>query len=430
MRLFKIFLCSLVLNTVSGCIHVNPPPPVDRTAEYLAICSALWQSELGRPIDESAIPGCVQTLKNGATPQSIKDYLDNSDEGKAYAQSLLHVDPSSIPLAQLAAIRGAMWTARLDVPYGPRPNQSDNILAMDFYQLYDKPTRARMLRYYHDVKGYTHAVTGPLSGTDCYHEQYPCHDASNPGWFPQDGPPSQEQWDFYLDAMQEWWDAGVAPIFFIHPDGWTFEHTRDAFTPLLAQPRAQRLIRIAVGSGWEPAGYEWSSCTWTLYAQWVRATLPNALSLIHTGAKPDGSPYDAPVGTDARCNDNGTPNGRGWARITPYLHGWLIQNGPFRESPAQNPSLAREFGAQFKGDGDGAVFHSPAWHFLNGVAEWPRGSAWGPGIPVRLYNAEVTSYMAYWRNLAEEVSQAWGDLAMASGADGYLDGGTVAVPVR
>src|SRR5204863_3509802 len=130
--------------------------------------------------------------------------------------------------------------ARLNIPYGPRPNQDDNILAMDFYQLYDARTRARMLVRYHDVDGYTHAVTGPVSGTDCYHGQYPCHDPNNPGWFPQEGPPSQAQWGFYLDALQEWWDHGVAPIAFIKPDGWTFEQTRDAFTPLLSQSRAQQ----------------------------------------------------------------------------------------------------------------------------------------------------------------------------------------------
>jgi len=32
-----------------------------------------------------------------------------------------HVDPSTIPLGELARVRGAMWSARLDLPFGPRP---------------------------------------------------------------------------------------------------------------------------------------------------------------------------------------------------------------------------------------------------------------------------------------------------------------------
>lgn len=421
---FRIVLCSLLLNV--ACVHSGrPPAPPDRTAEYAATCSALWLSELGRPIDSEALADCIKNAKAGQTAEQIKAFLDSTDEHANYVLSLQHVDPSRISLEMLAAIRGAMWTARLDIPYGPRPNQPDNILAMDFYQLYDPYTRARMLERYHDDKGYTHAVTGPLSGTDCYHNQYPCHDQSNPGWFPESGAPSQAQWDFYLDAMQEWWDAGIAPIFFAKPDGWTIEQTRAAFSPLLLQPRAQKLIRIIVPAGWEPTRYEWSSCTWTLFAQWAREVLPKALMLIHTV-----NDVDAPVGTDARCNDNGKPNGDGWARIAPYVHGWLIQNGPYRESPSQNPTLAREFAAQFMSEGDGQMHHSAAWHFAHGILGWPKGSAWGPDIPLRLYNAENTSYNAYWHNLPEWVSEAWGDLAIASGSDGYLDGGTVTVPLR
>jgi hypothetical protein len=59
-----------------------------------------------------------------------------------------------------------------------------------------------------------------------------------------------------------------------------------------------------------------------------------------------------------------------------------------------------------------------------------RESAWGPGIPILLYAGEQTAYMSYWKNLPEAASRAWGDLAIASGADGYLDGGTVTVPRR
>lgn len=332
-----------------------------------------------------------------------------------------HVDPSGIPLEQLAVIRGAMWPqtqgACGNLSIGPRPGDPTNIFATVFLAEYSKSDADCMLRELHETRGYTNSVAGPLVDSDGYHGV----------WTPNDW---RTKFDAFLDMLQVLWDAKLAPVVFLHPDGWTFEQTRDQLTPLLRQPRAQRLIRIAVGSGWEPAGYEWSSCTWTLYAKWVRETLPNALSLIHNAVKADGSPYDAPVGTDSLCDDNGRPNGEGWQRIAPYLHGFLIQFGPFSGSPASQPTLAREFAAQFMANGPGADVHGFRWHFVNGVSGWPTGSAWGQNQPLLLYAAEMTAYNRFWRGMSEADGNAWGDLAIRAGADGYLDGGTVAVAVR
>jgi hypothetical protein len=322
-----------------------------------------------------------------------------------------HVDPSGIPLGELARIRGAMWSVRLNLPLGPRPGKDDNILATDFFEDYGADDQARILDAYKG-RGYTHVVVGPLVDSDGYHGLYPPHD-----W-------RGAEFERFLDELQVFWDAGLTPIVFVHPDGWTFEQTRDTFTPLLQSERAQRLIRIVVPSGWEPTRYEWSSQTWTAYARWARETLPNALVLIHTVTD-----VDAPVGTDAKGDDNGRPNAEGWARIAPFIHGWLIQNGPYETAPSANPPLAREFCAQFKADGDGAELHSVAWHF-KGAGGWTRDSAWGKGVPILLYAAEHTAYSSFWQNLPEASSRPWGDLAMSCGADGYLDGGTVDVPRR
>lgn len=339
-----------------------------------------------------------------------------------WALQSAHVDPSAIPLPTLAAIRGAMWPqtqgACGNLSIGPRPGDPTNIFATVFLTEYSKAEADCMLRELHEVRGYTTAVAGPLVDSDGYHGV----------WQPNDW---RTKWDAFLDMLQVLWDAHLAPVVFLHPDGWTFEQTRDQLTPLLLQPRAQRLIRIAVGSGWEPAGYDWSSCTWTLYAQWVRTTLPNALSLIHNQAKDDGSPYDAPVGTDKLCDDNGKPNGAGWTRIAPYLHGFLIQYGPFSGKPtdAANVATARAFAAQYTPNGVGADEHGFRWHFVNGEAGWPQGSAWGQTVPLMLYYGEGTAYNRFWRGMQEADGLLWGDLAMQGGADGYLDGGTVPVPV-
>lgn len=336
----------------------------------------------------------------------------NLPKARVYGGGTSGLTPDS-PLEDLARIRGAMWSVRAAVPYGPRPNQPDNIVALDYLEFYDASARATALPAY-TSRGYTHAVSGPPIDPDGYHGQFP----------QEPGPMTQAIWDRQLDALEALWSAGLAPIFFLHPDGWTFEQTRDTLTPYLQQPRAQRLIRIIVPTGWEPTRYDWSSVTWALFCQWAKDMLPNALRLIHTV-----SDVDAPVGTDARYDDNGKPNAAGWARVAPLIHGWLIQNGPYDTAPSANPDLAKNFGGQFKSDAEGAELHSIAWHFKS-AGGWTRDSAWGAGIPICLYDAECTAYESYWKNLPEASGRAWGDLAMASGADGYLDGGTVDVPRR
>jgi hypothetical protein len=224
-------------------------------------------------------------------------------------------------LRELAAIRGAMWSARWSGPalppysMGPRPYQPTNILAMDYYEWYPPELRAQMRAIY-KLRNYRHAVTGPLVDGGYRPGMYP----------PQLTVPTQAQFNHYLDCMQEWWDDGIAPIHFMHPDGWTFEQTRDQLTALYSQPRAKRLLRILVPTGWEPTRYDWSSYTWAMFGRWARDINPEALILLHTV-----SDADCPVGKDNHGDDTpDIPNwGRVWARIVPNIHGWLIQNGPY-----------------------------------------------------------------------------------------------------
>lgn len=305
--------------------------------------------------------------------------------------SSLHVDPSSFPFGDLARVRGAMWSARLAVPFGPRPGRPDNVIATAYFDAYSPADQTRIIAAL-KLRGYTHVVVGPLVDVGGYHHQFPPHDWRGAAF------------DRFLDQLQTFWDNGLDPVVFIHPDGWTFERTRDEFTPLLKTERAQRLIRIVVPSGWEPTRHGWSSCTWSAFADWARQTLPNALVLIHTVAD-----ADAPSGSDARCRDASAADA--WARVAPHIHGWLIQNGPFTTAPVGDSALARGFAAHFR-------------------ANPTRDSAWGPGVPILLYAGEQTAYSSYWKDLPEAASRAWGDLAMAAGADGYLDGGTVDVPRR
>lgn len=369
----------------------------------------------------------IVSAPNFVTTGAHIDVLNTHDSTKHNIVVLpsTDVDPSRFTLSDLAAINGAMWP-RANIcadapilPFGIRPNQPDNIIATTYFDNYTSQQQEDIARCLKSV-GKTHVVVGGLVDWWAYHGQYSGHDYSTDAGFEK-----------FLDLHQWFYNHGLKPVTFIHQDGATLADTQTMMRRLVAaHPRARQLIRIVVMSGWEPAKYEWSSCTWAGYVALGRELFPNALHLIHTV-----SDVDAPVGTDALCNDddhvwNPGGNGAGWARvISAGLHGWLIQNGPYPGGPDGSRQTA-EFAAQFKVDGDGATYHGAAWHFA-GNAGWPTFSAWGQNTPICLYNAEATAYEAYWSNRPSEADRAaWGNLAVQSGACGALDGVSVPVPIR
>ena len=140
------------------------------------------------------------------------------------------VDPSRIPLETLAKIRGAMWP-QMACSLGPRPGAADNILATDFITDYPPDEQASAIAWLKQ-QGYTHVVVGPIVDSDGYHGIWTPHD-----W--------RTNFEGFLDMLETFWAANLAPICFIHPDGWTLEQTQ-ALTPLFQSARAQRLMRIVV----------------------------------------------------------------------------------------------------------------------------------------------------------------------------------------
>jgi hypothetical protein len=348
------------------------------------------------------------------------------------------VDPSTIPLEQLAAIRSAMWAlgplgstpqsallkdgstcAVADLQLGPRPGQADNVIATGFFLNYTEHQQDCIIAEL-VARGYTHVVMGPLVDSDGYHGMWAAND-----W-------RGANFSRFLDAAQKFWNGGLAPLVFISPDNWTLEQNIAEFTPLLSQPRAQKLLRIIIPHGWEPARYGTSSCTWALFGQWIRTTMPTALVGIHTE-----SDADAPVGTDARCNDddhNWNPGGNaaGWARVTPFFHFWYSQSGAF-DNPTgtggdrEHPELTnfQNWYRQF----DPTVKGSYRDRFEHGYAGWPTSSAWGDGKPLRVMCGEFSAYWRFWQHRTEAEAVQWGNACMAAGSYGYGDGGSVPVPV-
>ncbi len=322
-----------------------------------------------------------------------------------------HVDPSKFSFAELAHVRGGMWTPRLNIGYGPRPFQPSNILAMDFYEYYDGPTRARMIAAYKD-RGYTHAVTGPMVDLGGYHGQYPSTDIRIGG---------QVLWDWYLDAMQEWWDAGLVPIHFVHPDGWSLEDM-GVLLKWYQQPRAQKLLRVTVWTGWEPTRYAWPNAYWNAFLDQALSVMPHALKLVHTV-----SDCDALTGGD---DDKTLPNGNAtaWQRSAPRLHGWLTQYAGYFDpiDERADPRWPAQY-QQFKVNMPAAL--SDLHHRFRGAFGWPSDSLWGIGQALKVYLGEDASWPDYWLDWPESESLDLGDLAIRNGqVDGFLDGGRVSVP--
>lgn len=329
-----------------------------------------------------------------------------------------HVDPSKFSLQELARIRGAMWTVRGPWRFGPRPGDPSNITALEYIHSYgDDPSRLseeqrRMLDTYKGL-GYKTCCFGPPQDPS-YRDQYPTRD-----WTVS--PTEFERW---LDWVQLFWDEGLTPIIFLHGDGETFEQTRDRFTPLIQNnERAKRLLRVVVPTGWEPTRYGWSVNTWIEFCKWAGELLPDALILIHT--VPD---VDAPGGTDERGNDDGRGNDKVWADIVPYIHGWLTQSEAFadpdKHSDPNHPEMTQfdSWAAMFDKNCQWSYYN----RFHNGYANWPTNSKWG-NEPIKIYAAEYCSYWNYHDNRPYEEGVKWGDRAMAVGADGYLDSGSVEV---
>jgi hypothetical protein len=359
------------------------------------------------------------------------------------AEAPTRVDPSAIPLRQIAAIRGAMWTVRGPWKYGPRgpgpafperpdqPRDPTNITALEYLYAYGNPyepfepggafnlndeQQAMLERYCSD--GYTHACIGPVTAQS-YRGHYPDFLFDTPSLF-----------ESFLDWLECFWVHGLCPIVFLHPDGWNLQQTQDLYEPLIRNnTRAQKLMRCIVPSGWEPAKYEWSSQTWASYMRWGHDILPNALILLHT--VPD---VDAPGGTDENGDDNGAPGGNAgvWERVAPYIHGWLHQASSF-ENPDEHGDANHPEKSNYDNWAD--LFSRDCsygfWQrFHNGYAGWPTNSLWGDDEPIYLYSGEFCSYWEYHNNRPYEEGVGWGDRSVSVGADGYLDSGFKVVPQR
>jgi hypothetical protein len=318
-------------------------------------------------------------------------------------------------LAQLSRFKGAMWTARAPLPFGPRPGAADNCICVDYFEHYSPADRNTIKMEYSEKRGLWTAPMGPMCDPG-YHGQLPASDwRSNP--------------DAYFDAVDELQTAlrthgpQGAVVQFVRPDrgcfglDWTVDDLNRELGGIFASPRCQSLFNV-VCLGWEPGPrYYYDNAWWVQMTDWLAQTFPNALRLIHMV-----SDCDSPVGGDD--DKKGISNGQGWANLAHNIHGYLAQYGGYVNDGVTGPTVA-EFMPDFQN-----ALNDMQDRFDTGRSGWPRFSAWGDNMPVRVYAGEYAAFRAYWGNDPEAHSIELGNGAMHTKCYGYLDGGSADVPLR
>lgn len=308
-----------------------------------------------------------------------------AQEGPSLEMTQSGVDPFSIPTEELLNFRGSIWTARAKVPFGPRPMQDDNILAMDYFESYNDADQQTMLEGYVKQRGYRHAPFGALID-EGYHGQYPGVDfRTNPAW--------------YAGVMQKMWNGGAYPVLFMSPNNWSHEDCENILTPIYQMPEFQRVVRLVVPYGWEPGGYNISNADWVRRFQWARRCFPNAIMGIHMIAD-----FDAPIGGNDGAPIGSMTKQEAWTNVA-------------------------NAGAQFFLDQVAGYINGPevpTQAFIDGMSERVRYFVqhfrdWG--IDLSYIGGEYAAYADYWQNFNEKYAVQIGKLCMDNGARGFFDGG-------
>jgi hypothetical protein len=380
---------------------------VDRLVEFHGLADALCHVELGRlpshtPGDPVAEIICLQALQ-GQTGEQIQAWLHAQPEAVAYRTKPEHFDPYSMSREALLAIRGALFSVKAKTSIGVRPGQVDNIASTGYFPAYGEADRTVTIDAY-KARGYTHGPVGPFIDPG-YHGQF------QPVDFRDDADRDRVE-----RALQAVWDAGLIPVVFVTPDGWTVDQLK-TLEPIYRSETWQRLCRI-VCNGFEQQGskYGWSNQQYVEYLSWLRDVFPTSIRLLHTVAD-----IEAPVGNGDDTSKPGMSNGECWGRVTPLIHGWLHQsNALFTPNHVDPGGDGRTDEAHWYDLWDASKPASLVSRFRHGVAGWPTTSA--NGGPLKVYAGEFASFAVYWQNASEDVARDHGAKAVQLGADGSLDG--------
>ena len=278
------------------------------------------------------------------------------------------------------------------VPFGPRPGASNNVVFSAEYTNpgYTAADRA-VMRSLAKAKGYVQWPLNPLVSHG-YSGRYP-----NADW--------RGNVDGYLDRVEELWNAGFIPVFFLLPDiggdscadGRSIDRAcvERVYTPLFTSPRFQALTRVVV-LAWEP---EYSASDWQWGIQYQARIFPKAKWAIHF-----------PTGHAAPCRGEELMEGGGtilneaacYLPIAAKLHFVLQQNTFTFTGDEIEPGRTAE-----------QQFLYNLWdmgrRFTDGYAGWPTAGAAGH---IRTVAFEWGSYSVTSHPEELERAERWGAMAL------------------
>ncbi len=84
-------VATFALLLVVSCRSARPYTPFDQ-AHFIKVCRAIWQEELGRPIDPIGLEGCLDQARSGRIAEQIRADVQNSSEWIAR-----HAEPPPAP---------------------------------------------------------------------------------------------------------------------------------------------------------------------------------------------------------------------------------------------------------------------------------------------------------------------------------------------
>jgi hypothetical protein len=318
-----------------------------------------------------------------------------SPENQNRPDAILTKNIPNYTIDQLRSLRAAIGTMKMNLPYGPRPNQDDNVFFGPAYPIYDYNDRMRIIAKLEE-HNYTHLIIGPIF-EPVYGTYYP--------WFPILADANR-----YCDILEELYENGIIPVYAICPlndefrtnGKLDFDIIRQRMNPVYQSSRFQELVKVSF-LAWEPSdGFLVDdSKEWVELANWCQEVFPQALRYLHTRVG-QGAP-----GSHKDIEQRGMTEGTIWGAVAPLIHGWFCQFGPDMDINNFSNDVA-----------------DLARRFPTGYAGWPTYSCYGPNIPLDFIAFEYKSYNVFRANSSEDEAIAFGKAAMQRDyVRGFGDGG-------
>jgi hypothetical protein len=367
---------------------------------YLGVADTIreiYKSELNREPEPAGLFNWIfHAREEGKDGAWILEQVKQSPEWHA-----IH-DPRPVPTIPaysreaLLTFRGAL-NIKMNAPFGLRPNQDNNTASTNGLWNYAEADQDRILAAY-KTRGYTHGPAGPFIDPG-YHDLWPGVDFRDPAQLAR-----------VEAAIEKIYAAGITPVIFITPDGWTVDQLR-ALEPIFRSAKWQTYCQLVV-NGFEQQGskYGWSNAKYVSYGKWLNDVFPKAVIGLHTISK-----IEAPVGEGDDTSKPGMDIASCWRRVADVFDYWLYQDDMWDHPEHVDPANP---------DGRTDLEHFVSLWDKNDPNSFVR--RFGPGglwecslIPIP---GEYCSYGLVWQDQPESFAREVGRRCIAAGAVGAFDG--------